>query len=107
MEKFTFEIKGNEFLKNGKPFKIISGDVHYFRNLPQTWKNIFKKHTGITPPDVPTNAEKCAYGTLELSQSAGFFENLHNLSSPIFSNVPLCMEKYGIGYGYIAYQTRL
>lgn len=39
----TFEIKGNQFYKNGKQIKIISGAVHYFRNLPGTWRDIFKK----------------------------------------------------------------
>ena len=38
-----FQIKNNEFLKNGKPIKIISGAVHYFRNMPDTWDDIFKK----------------------------------------------------------------
>ncbi len=39
----TFEIKGNQFLKNGEAVKIISGAVHYFRNLPDTWSDIFAK----------------------------------------------------------------
>lgn len=39
----TFEIKGNEFIKDGKKTKIISGAVHYFRNMPDTWPDIFKK----------------------------------------------------------------
>ncbi|MBR6634337.1 MAG: beta-galactosidase, partial [Clostridia bacterium] len=39
----TFEIKGNQFLKDGKPIKLISGAVHYFRNLPDTWSDIFGK----------------------------------------------------------------
>lgn len=38
-----FEIKGKDFYLDGKPFKIISGAVHYFRNLPDTWRDIFKK----------------------------------------------------------------
>ena len=38
-----FEIFKNQFLKDGKPIKIISGAVHYFRNLPDTWDDIFKK----------------------------------------------------------------
>ena len=29
--------------KDGKPIKIISGAVHYFRNMPDTWSDIFKK----------------------------------------------------------------
>lgn len=39
----TFEIKGNQFVKDGKPIKIISGAVHYFRNMPDAWSDIFKK----------------------------------------------------------------
>ena len=39
----TFEIKGNQFYKDGEEIKIISGAVHYFRNLPDTWGDIFKK----------------------------------------------------------------
>ncbi len=39
----TFEIKENQFIKDGKPIKIISGAVHYFRNMPDTWSDIFKK----------------------------------------------------------------
>ena len=39
----NFEIKGDRFYRDGKPIKIISGAVHYFRNLPETWRDIFKK----------------------------------------------------------------
>ena len=39
----TFEIYENEFLRDGKPIKIISGAVHYFRNMPDTWEDILKK----------------------------------------------------------------
>ena len=39
----TFEIIKNQFVKDGKPIKLISGAVHYFRNMPDTWKDIFKK----------------------------------------------------------------
>ncbi len=38
-----FQIKGRDFCLNGKPIKIISGAVHYFRNMPDTWRDIFKK----------------------------------------------------------------
>lgn len=33
----TFEIGKTDFLLNGKPFKIISGAVHYFRIVPEYW----------------------------------------------------------------------
>ncbi len=39
--------------------------------------------------------------------SAELFENLGNLSAPIFTEVPKCMEDYGVGYGYIVYRTQL
>ncbi len=39
----TFEVKGNQFIKDGEPIKLISGAVHYFRNMPDTWRDIFKK----------------------------------------------------------------
>ncbi len=39
----TFEVKGNQFIRDGEPVKLISGAVHYFRNLPDTWSDIFKK----------------------------------------------------------------
>ncbi len=39
----TFEIKGNKFIKDGREIKLISGAVHYFRNMPDTWSDIFKK----------------------------------------------------------------
>ncbi len=39
----TFEIKGNQFVKDGQPIKLISGAVHYFRNTPDTWDDIFDK----------------------------------------------------------------
>lgn len=37
------EIVGKDFLINGEPTKIVSGAVHYFRNLPDTWDDIFAK----------------------------------------------------------------
>ncbi len=39
----TFEVKGNQFIRDGEAVKLISGAVHYFRNMPDTWRDIFKK----------------------------------------------------------------
>lgn len=39
----TFEIRGKDFIKDGKPIRIVSGAVHYFRNMPDTWPYIFAK----------------------------------------------------------------
>lgn len=38
-----FKIEKNEFVLNGEPIKLISGAVHYFRNMKCTWRDIFKK----------------------------------------------------------------
>lgn len=34
----TFEIK-EEFYLNGEPFKILSGAIHYFRTVPEYWRD--------------------------------------------------------------------
>ncbi len=39
----TFEIGKGEFLKDGKPIKIISGAVHYFRNPKGYWDDVLQK----------------------------------------------------------------
>ncbi|MCO7124718.1 beta-galactosidase [Sporolactobacillus shoreicorticis] len=38
----TFEIR-DQFYLNGKPFKIISGAVHYFRVVPEYWRDRLEK----------------------------------------------------------------
>ncbi len=38
-----FQVEKKEFVKDGTPVKLISGAVHYFRNLPDTWEDIFQK----------------------------------------------------------------
>ncbi len=70
-------------------------------------REVIKKYVDEELPPVPKNREKKAYGKVKLTQVGGFFDNLSNLSAPIFSNVPKPMEAYGQGYGYIAYTTRL
>lgn len=37
------EIKNKEFLMDGKPFKIYSGAIHYFRVLPEYWEDRLTK----------------------------------------------------------------
>ncbi|MBQ8606164.1 MAG: beta-galactosidase [Clostridia bacterium] len=70
-------------------------------------RKVIQKHLGSDLPEIPKNREKRAYGTAELNERVGFFKALTALSKPISSNVPKCMESYGCGYGYIAYQTTL
>lgn len=70
-------------------------------------REVIQKYVDYPLPEVPENREKRAYGKAALTEKGGFFNNLNRLSSPIFSNVPKCMEKYGQGYGFIAYETTL
>lgn len=112
----------------GTNFGFMSGANHYEKFMPDVTsydydamltecgditpkyrkiREIIQKHVPSDLPEIPANRKKKAYGKFELTEFAGIFESLDRLSSPVHSDVPLCMEKYGQGYGYIAYRTRL
>ena len=112
----------------GTNFGFTSGANHYDKFLPDVTsydydailtecgditpkylavRKVIQKHTGSELPPIPENRPKKAYGRVALTESVGFFRALPALSAPIHSDVPREMEKYGRGYGYIAYRTRL
>lgn len=35
----VFKIEDNKFWRDGQPFQIIGGDVHYFRTVPEYWED--------------------------------------------------------------------
>ncbi len=70
-------------------------------------REVIAEFTDGPLPEVPQNRRKLAYGEVKLTESASLFQNLDRLSAPVFCNVPLPMENYGIGYGYMLYQTKL
>ena len=70
-------------------------------------RKVIESHIDYDLPEVPENRPKKAYGKFTLTEKTGIFENLNNLSVPIHSDVPKCMEKYGTGHGFRAYQTVL
>ena len=70
-------------------------------------REVIKKYIDGDLPEVPANREKKAYGEVRLTEVAGLFDNLENLAEKKHNDVPLCMEKNGQGYGYIAYTTIL
>lgn len=43
----TFTIGQNDFYLDGKPFKIISGAIHYFRTVPEYWQDRLEKLVNI------------------------------------------------------------
>ncbi len=112
----------------GTNFGFTSGANHYEKYLPDVTsydydaclsecgditpkylavREVIKKYIDRELPEIPADREKAAYGKVKLSEKTGFFSSLDMLSSPVHSDVPKCMEKYGHGYGYIAYKTRL
>ncbi len=70
-------------------------------------REVVKKYVDEPLPEIPENRKKKAYGKVFLNKKTGVFDNLDKLSNACVSNVPRCMEHYGFGYGYIAYQTTL
>lgn len=70
-------------------------------------RDVIKDFTDEKLPEIPENRVKKAFGKVMLHDRAGILDNLDNLSAPIYSDVPKCMEDYSIGYGYIAYQSML
>ncbi|KAG0725489.1 Beta-galactosidase [Chionoecetes opilio] len=40
---FSIDYDNNQFLKDGEPFRYVSGSIHYFRTLPSEWRDRLKK----------------------------------------------------------------
>ena len=74
----TFEIKGRDFYKDGAPVKLISGAVHYFRNMPDTWGDIFKKLKACGCNCVETY---CAWNMHEKKENEFSFEGNLDIAS--------------------------
>ncbi len=112
----------------GTNFGFTSGANHYEKFLPDVTsydydaclsecgdvtpkymavREVIKKYIDYPLPEIPADREKKAYGKVALTEKTGLFGSLNKLSAPIHSDVPKCMEKYGFGYGYIAYKTVL
>ncbi|MDR3215926.1 MAG: beta-galactosidase [Clostridiaceae bacterium] len=65
-------IKENDFLLNGKPFKIYSGAIHYFRHLPEYWEDRLAKlkAAGFNTVEtyVPWNLHEPTKGVFDFSR---------------------------------------
>lgn len=51
---FSIDFEGDTFLMDGKPFRYVAGSFHYFRALPQTWRQKLKtlKAGGLNAVDL-------------------------------------------------------
>lgn len=70
-------------------------------------REVIKKHSQKELPPIPQDRKKHAFGGFSCSATASLFDNLHTLSKPVHTDVPMPMEYYGEGYGYILYETTL
>ena len=65
-----FEIKDNFYL-NGKPFQVISGSIHYFRVVPEYWRDRLEKLKAMgcntVETYIPWNAHEPKKGEFDFS----------------------------------------
>ena len=72
-------VSGNDFLMDGKPYRIISGAMHYFRIVPEYWKDRLEK------------LKACGFNTVETYTCW----NLHERKEGVFDfEGMLDIEKY-------------
>ena len=39
MREYSLRPEGRQFFLKGKPFRILSGSIHYFRVVPEHWED--------------------------------------------------------------------
>lgn len=80
-DKNKFEIADDTFWKDGKPFQIIGGDLHYFRVLPEYWEDrlLRAKALGLNTIQtyVPWNLHEPREGQLVFEGIADIFSFLN------------------------------
>ncbi|KAF5805359.1 putative beta-galactosidase [Helianthus annuus] len=81
-----FGIENDMFWKDGQPFRIIGGDLHYFRTLPEYWEDrlLRAKALGLNAVQtyVPWNLHEPKEGQLEfhgIADIVSFLELCHKL----------------------------
>ena len=71
------------------------------------FQKIIGKYQDLPEVDLSCSIKRKAYGAFEVTRTADLFHNLENLSEPVESLYPVCMEKLDQGYGYILYESNL
>ena len=72
-----FEVVKNKFYRDGQEIKIISGAVHYFRNMPDRWVDIFQKMRALGCNCVETY---CAWNMHEKKECEFSFEGILDIA---------------------------
>lgn len=68
-------------------------------------RELLHKHQGLQMKELPPSPELQTIGTVELTESAGLFENLDNIGEKHRVPVPESMEYFGQNFGMIYYET--
>ena len=71
------------------------------------YQKVISKYAELPKVELSTKIVKKAYGEVECVAKVGLLEALEDISTPIKSNFPMCMEKCDQEYGYILYSTTL
>ncbi|MGP6139258.1 glycoside hydrolase family 35 protein [Jeotgalibaca sp. A127] len=73
----TFEIK-EEFILNGKPIKLISGAIHYFRMMPSQWEdslyNLKALGANTVETYIPWNIHEPVEGRFDFKSEKNIFK---------------------------------
>jgi len=70
-------------------------------------RKVLERYAELPEAKLPAPIPKRAYGEVRLTETAGLFEQLKSLSSPVRRVTPEPMEKVGQAYGFILYSTRV
>lgn len=71
------------------------------------FQKVIGKYVDIPDVKFSTQITRMSYGKLDVVEKTGLFESLEELTVPIESVFPTCMEKCGQNYGYILYESNL
>lgn len=71
------------------------------------FREVLAKYIDLPPLQLPEPIQKRSYGQVQLTQQAGLFESLEELSSPVQRTCPETMEQLGQDYGFILYTTQV
>ncbi len=71
------------------------------------FREIISKYAPVGEMNFPAESKKLSYGECRETGKVSLFETINDISKPVKSAYPLCMEKLGQGYGYTLYRSKL
>lgn len=71
------------------------------------FRDVISNFTEIPEFELTTDINFINYGDIKLTNKVSLFNTLEKLAKPIFSDIPLNMEKLNQGHGYILYTSNI